>query len=117
MAGAGHGTYLLLDVAAAPLSLLGILFSIAGPPILWGFVGFLLSHAGTTPHRRIVVGVMFLHYAGVMLLPFFGDDADGKYFERVWAASPAIVLMGGSLYLAGQVATWVYWFKAGRIST
>jgi hypothetical protein len=116
MAGAGHGTYLLLGVAAAPVSFWGILFSIVGPPILWGVVGSLLSHASKTPQRQIVVCVMLSHYLGIMLLPFFGDYVEGKYFERVWAANPAIVLMGGSLYLAGQVATWIYWIRAGRDS-
>lgn len=116
MAAAGHGTYLLLGVAAAPVSFLGILFSIVAPPILWGGVGFLLSHAGQQPQRQIVVCVMLLHYLGIILLPFFGHDVEAKYLDRVWVANPTIVLIGGSLYLAGQVAAWVCWSNAGRDS-
>src|SRR5690349_8605622 len=112
MAGAGHGTYLLLCVAAAPVSFLGPLFCIAGPPVFWTVMGFLLSHATETPQRQILVCLMLLHYLGVLLLPFFGDYVEGNYFEKVWLANPEIVLVGGSLYLAGQLATWVYWFKA-----
>lgn len=114
MAGAGHGTYLLLGMAAAPLSFLGILFSIVGSPILWSAVGSLLSYASKNPQRQIVMAVMLLHYLGVLLLPFFGEYAEWKYFERVWGANPVVVLVGGSLYLAGQIVIWFCWFNAGR---
>lgn len=52
---------------------------------------------------------MLLHYLGVALVPFFDEFAEWKYFERVWEAYPLVVLVGGSLYLVGQIVIWFCW--------
>ena len=109
LAGAGHGTYLLLGIASAPVSFLGFIPSIGGPPVLWSAVGALLPYTGRKPQRQVLFGIMLLHYLGVALVPFFDEFAEWKYFERVWEAYPVVVLMGGSLYLVGQIAIWFCW--------
>jgi len=116
MAAAGHGTYFLLGLASAPLSFLGIPFSLVGPPVLWGAVGGFLAYTGRQPQRQILVIVMLLHYMAVLLIPFFDVYAEAKYFDKVWRTNPLIVVMGVALYLVGQVVIWLYWFKMGRKS-
>ena len=111
---AGHGTNLLLRIASAPVSFFGFVPSIVGPPLLWAVMSALLACAGAKPQRQILALVMFLHYFGVLLVPLFGEDGEGKYLERVWTVNPVAVLGGGSLYLAGQIVIWLYWSRAGR---
>ena len=113
MAGGGHGTYLLLGLASAPVSLLGFGFSLAGPAILWGVIGALLADRRKKTPRQLLVGLMLLHYLGVVLVFFVGDYAEWKYFEKAWTTNPAVVVVGGSLYLAGQIVIWVCWLRAG----
>ena len=111
MAGAGHGTYLLLGIASAPLSFLGISFSFVGPPLLWTTLWALLPYTNKRPQRQIVAVALVLHYAALLLIPFFDLYAEGKYIDRVWRASPVIIVMGAALYLLGQIMIWLYWFR------
>ena len=115
MAGAGHGTYLLLGVGSAPLSFLGFFVSLAGPPLLWTGIGGLLPYARKQPERRLLVIIILLHYLGVLLIPFFDEYAEWKNFEKAWGENPVIVLTGLSLYFVGQIMIWFYWFNTGRI--
>ena len=117
MAGAGHGTYLLLGIASAPLSFLGFFVSLAGPPLLWTAIGGLLPYTRKGPQNRLVVTVMLLHYLGVIFIPLFGDYAEWKYFAKIWETDPVIVLTGLSLYLSGQFIIWSYWFKAKKANS
>lgn len=113
LAGAGHGTYLLLGVASAPLSLLGIPVSMVSPPLLWGVIGGLLSHAHKSPQRQILLAAMALHYVAVLLLPLFEGYAEEKYIARALEVNPVVVGLGVTLYLLGQVIIWLYWFRSG----
>lgn len=113
MTGAGHGTYILLGVASAPLSFFGFYVSLAGPPVLWTAIGSRLPYR-RQPQRRLVATVMLLHYLGVLLIPFFDQYAQWKNLERAWAENPGMVLAGLGLYCVGQITIWFYWFKIGR---
>jgi hypothetical protein len=110
-AGAGHGTYLLLGIASAPLSFLGIPLSIISPPLLWGLVGWLLSRAERGPQRQIVPALFLVHYAAILLMPLFEDYAEGKYIAITWAHNPVILILGAGVYLLGQGLMWGYWFR------
>ena len=114
MAGAGHGTYLLLGIASAPLSFFGFFVSLVGPPLLWTGIGGLLPYNHKQPQRRLLVSVILLHYLGVLLIPFFDQYAEWMYFEKAWGQHPVIVLTGLSLYFIGQIMIWFYWFKTGN---
>ena len=111
---AGHGTNLLLRVASAPLSLLGFVAAFVGAPILWGVVGAMLPSTGKKPQRQMLVGIMFLHYVGVLLVPFMGEEGEWKYLERMWGTHPVVVLLGLGLYLAGQTAILIWCFQSTR---
>lgn len=113
MAGAGHGTYLLLGVASAPLSFLGITFSIVSPPLLWSMLGGLLPYFHKSPQRQILIAALVLHYLAILLLPFFGDYAEEKYLAKALEVNPVVVVLGIALYFFGQVVIWFYWFRAG----
>ena len=113
MTGAGHGTYILLGVASAPLSFFGFFASVAGPPVLWTAIGSLLPYP-RQPQRRLVATVMLLHYLGVLLLPLFDHYADWEKFERAWGENPVMVIAGLGLYCLGQITIWFYWFKMGK---
>jgi hypothetical protein len=111
MAGAGHGTYLLLGVASAPLSFLGIPFSMVSPPLLWSVMGGLLSYSHKSPQRQILLAALALHYLAILLLPFFEGYAEEKYIAKALEVNPVVVGLGVTLYLLGQVIIWLYWFR------
>lgn len=113
MAGAGHGTYLLLGVASAPLSYLGIIFSLVSPPILWGAIWGLLPHSYKSPQRQIFVVALALHYLAIPLIPFFKVYSEEKYIAKALEINPIVVSLGAALYLLGQVIIWLYWFRMG----
>ena len=116
LAAAGHGTYLLLGIASAPISLLGFVFSLVGPTFLWSAVGLLLPYTPMKPQRQVMVGLMLLHYTGLLFLPFFDEDTNWKYFEKVWMDNPGVVLLAGCFYLGGQVVIWQSWLRTGKES-
>ena len=106
MTGAGHGTYILLGLASAPLSFFGFFESLAGPPLLWGLVGGLLPYTRKYRYRQIFVSIMLLHYLAVLVIPFFEEYGDWKYLKRVWDRNPVVVIIGFTLYVVGQSAIW-----------
>lgn len=116
LAGAGHGTYLLLGIASAPVSFLGIGFSLVGPPLLWGSVAALLPYTGKKRIRQVFAIAVLLHYVSLLFVPLFDTYAEAKYFSKVWTTNPLMVVVGLGLYLAGQVVIWVYWFNAAKTS-
>lgn len=111
MAGAGHGTYLLLGIASAPLSFLGIAVSIVSPPLLWSVLAGLLSYSHKSPQRQIFLAALALHYLAILLLPFFKGYAEEKYIAKTLEVNPVIAGLGVTLYLLGQVMIWLYWLR------
>jgi hypothetical protein len=116
LAGAGHGTYLLLGIASAPISFLGIGFSFVGPPLLWSTVGALLPYTREQSIRQVFAIALLLHYVSLAFVPLFDIYAEAKYFYKVWTTHPLMVVVGLGLYLMGQVMIWLYWFIAARES-
>lgn len=107
---AGHGTYFLLGIASAPVSFLGIIFSMAGPPIFWALVGVLLTYKTRTPQRLFFLCILAVHYASIPFILFFPQYAEEKYFDKVWQAHPTVVLLGALFYTLGQVFLWIYFW-------
>jgi hypothetical protein len=114
MTGAGHGTYILLGIASAPLSFLGIPCSIISPPFLWSTLWFLSSYPKRSPQRRVLIIALIIHYLALLLIPFFDVYAEGKYIVKLYRFHPEVVLFGGAFYLSGQVAIWYYIKKTGN---
>jgi len=64
---AGHGTYILLGITSAPVSFLGMVFSIVAPPIFWAVVWILLAYKV----RIITLCILIVHYASIPFVVFF----------------------------------------------
>lgn len=111
LAGAGHGTYLLLGVASAPAGYLGVAISILFPPLLWGAVGWLLSRADRSPWRQLVTISLLAHYVSIFFLPCFEEYAEEKYVLKTWEYSPSLLILGLVVYLGGQAVIWYLWYR------
>ncbi len=112
MAGAGHGTYLLLGIASAPLNFLGVGFSIITPPLMWSTLCGLLAYHRRNPQRQILRFAFAIHYLSITLLPFSEEYADKGYFFKALEANSLVVILGFAFYLTGQAMIWFYWFRA-----
>jgi hypothetical protein len=117
LAGAGHGTYMLLAIASAPLSLLGGFWFFVGPPLLWTMVGSVLAYSSRILQRQIVFFVLSLHYVSGPIAWFVADYADLKYFEGAWQINALMLLGGITFYMLGQISIWAYWLKQGRLKS
>ena len=115
-AGAGHGSYLLLGIAAAPLSFGGIRFSLIAPLILWTTVGCFLSSTYKSPQRQIFVLLLGLHYFAVPFVSLFRLYSDPVYIAEAWKYNPLMLVLGFAVYLLGQVMLWLLWFRFGKTS-
>ena len=102
--GAGHGTSLLLDIASAPLSFLGFVFPLVGPPIMWGVIGWLLGGSSVF-HRRIAFVIVLVHYLSFPLIPVIERYPQGEYLAKMFAYAPGFVVFSFSYYLLGQVSS------------
>jgi hypothetical protein len=104
LAGAGHGTFFLLGLAAAPFSVFGVLVAFFVPPIIWPAIVWAIS-AGLL-YRTRFLGFILIHYLSAACLLTLSGYADGKYVERTWRAMPTVMLLGIAWYLVGQVVLW-----------
>lgn len=115
LAGAGHGTYLLLGIASAPLSFFGVVASVVSPPILWATLWAFLAYAATKHRRTIVALALIAHYIGILLVAVYGDEyVDPKYITKVWDANPFMMVIGLGFYVLGQAAIWLFRVKTGK---
>lgn len=109
--GAGHGTSLLLEIASAPLSFLGFVFPLLGPPIMWGVIGWLLGGSSEF-QRRIALLLVLTHYLSFALIPLIERYPQGEYLARMFAYDPGFVVFSFSYYLLGQVLIWIPLLKS-----
>ena len=100
-AGAGHGSYLPLGLAAAPVSSLfrfGVLFA----PVLWAGVGYALARRWSV----VSTALLATHVGGAATTLIFGTPAESsrQQWEQL-ATSWAFVLVwpGFFAYLTGLV--------------
>lgn len=113
LAGAGHGTSLLLDIASAPFSFGGYLLPLISPPLMWGALGWLLG-GSSQRQRRIVVVLMLLHYLSLGLLPLIEIYPEEEYLAKMFDYDPGLVVLSAVYYLVGQILIWTLWFKAAQ---
>jgi hypothetical protein len=105
-AGAGHGTYVVLGLASAPLGILGITVALIGLPFWWTGL-FVLARR----NQGAFIGAMLVHYlSGAVLLTnhrFADSFGDWNYFAGMWATSRAFLVGWFVWYLAGQMFLWI----------
>lgn len=105
-AGYGHGTYVVLGLASAPLGLLGIIAALIGLPFLWAAM-FVLARR----NRSAFVFAMLVHYLSAAVLlttrQFADQFGDWDYFGRAWTRSGVFLFVCFLWYFAGQVLLWM----------
>lgn len=106
LAGAGHGTYILLGMASAPFSFFGVIFSVIVPPLMWGALAGLLAE-----RRQTLLVALAVHYFSLLLIPFSEDFGESKYLVKAMEDYPAVLISSVAFYAVGQVLFWFYWFK------
>jgi hypothetical protein len=102
-AGAGHGSYIPMEISSAPIGLFGDMAAATGAPIVWGGVGALLGWLRTDHRKRVIPLVLIIHYASAAIIAAFGDWA---YLFRSMPAIGAIIFAWAAVYVIGQVAIW-----------
>lgn len=110
LAAAGHGSSMLLDIASAPFSFLGSVFSLAAPPIMWSVIGWLLG-GSSIYQRRLALALVLVHYLSFPLIPLIAKYPESEYLTRMFASHPAFVVFSFGFYLFGQVLAWLAWFR------
>ena len=105
----GHGFTVPLVVFSSPLFFPLLIFA---PIVIWTVVGLLLSQTDNVVCMRALVGVMLLHYVG--MVPYLYYLGDWEYGYKVWDRSPAAVLIPFEVYFAGQVGIWFSYFQHWR---
>jgi hypothetical protein len=100
-AGAGHGTYLPLAVASAPLVILGVPTALLGTPVLWAVIGRL-----ATVQPAIAMPAVLVHYGAAGWLVVGTEFGDRQYILKIHEFAPWLLPTWTLFYLAGQVAVW-----------
>ena len=100
VAGYGHGTYLLMGLAGAPLSLLGPLEAMLASLLQWPLVV-----AAKIRVPKFARGFVLVHYATALLLLTVPSSpyADWNYAANIPHKYRAILVAGMVWYVTGQV--------------
>ena len=112
LAGGGHGSFLLFDVASAPFLVPGLQYGAFLAPFQWGILAILLRHwrHGAT----FAIAFLILHYADAGFALHFRLDPEDSNFGRLDGMLPGftIYLVAGFLwYLGGQILLWIIALK------
>jgi hypothetical protein len=103
VAGAGHGTYVVLGLCSAPFGFFqDISLALNATPLLWGANGALLAGVPRRNVRAVFVISMLMHYVSVPLILSVGHFSDWDYVEKV----SAFVTIAFIFYSIGQLAIW-----------
>lgn len=108
LAGFGHGSYLLLVLAGAPFSLLGMPTACLACLLQWGLLAILQRWWKRTP--SFVIGFLIVHYmaAGFALhLLLSPQDTNLEELNRMLPGFTLYLCAGLSWYLGGQIVLWI----------
>lgn len=105
-AASGHGSYLTLSLAAAPLSWVPVV-AIVAAPALWAGLGVLVRD-GNRRTAGLILGGHTVASVGTMV---FGNPAEPGVeqwaaFGRALRIAPVLVLPGALLYILGLCMAW-----------
>ena len=106
VAGFGHGSYMLIGLAGAPFSFLGIPISIAAALTQWMLLVAVGQRLSTS--KAFYVAFLMLHYVSALLLLSLPSSkyADWSYVGSLPQSLRLLLLLGFSWYLLGQVFLW-----------
>jgi hypothetical protein len=81
--GAGHGTYVVLGLCAAPFSALDdVLLALIGVPVFWTCLGGLVGGSGHPVARLIAVVLLLAHFVSAPHVLTQTEFADWDYLPR-----------------------------------
>lgn len=99
MGGAGHGTFFFADALNAPEPLMMWFW-------LWPVLGALFALRTEVWARNLAMGLLVVHYCGIVMTLFFpGDGAVRPFNNHAFSSGPGIFLI--ALFLLLQVAFWI----------
>jgi hypothetical protein len=104
-AGGGHGTYVILGCASAPLGLAkNIPVALFGTPIWWLIVAAALSAASHPFGRAAFLTLMAAHY--LTLWPILHNPEPFGDWSYARGSAFPLFIAGAIVYLLGQFAIW-----------
>ena len=106
VAGAGHGSYLLIWLAGSPFSILGVPAAIIASVLQWGLLALVQRMLWTK--FRVVIGFLVLHYivAAFFLFRYSGEVSDWEYLRRSPYGVHLTFALGLTWYVIGQCFVW-----------
>jgi hypothetical protein len=110
-AGFGHGSCVIIGMAASPLGFFGIIICFLVLPIYWTVAGLALKRAFIRSYRSLFLTLLTLHYASIVPLLLREPFNDWDKLPKMFDAEPGILLAGGIAYLCGQFFVWITFKK------
>lgn len=120
LAGFGHGSYLLLDLASAPFLALvraaslspGLQYGAFASPFQWGILAIILRRWKHGPAFAIVFQVLHYAVAGFALHFWLNPvDTDFAHLNGLLPGFTIYLVAGFIWYLSGQIMLWAIVFK------
>lgn len=104
--GGGHGSYLTLSLAAAPVSWVPLL-SVIGAPALWAGLGVLVRD-GKRRAAGLILGAHTVASVGTIVLgsPVEPGSEQWAYFTQAQRVVPVLIWSGVLLYVLGLCLAW-----------
>lgn len=103
-AGAGHGTYVLMGIFSAPFGFFGIPGALVGTIVLWLMAGWLIK----ARQKQYLLLLLIIHYGGIFLILNTETFGDFEYFSQIFQHDPSLLILGGIVYVLGQLLLWGY---------
>jgi hypothetical protein len=110
-AGFGHGSYVIIGMAASPLGFFGIIACFLVLPIYWTIAGLALKRAYNRSYRSLFLTLLTLHYATMVPLLIREPFNDWDKLPKMFDVEPGILLAGGLVYVCGQIFVWARFRK------
>jgi hypothetical protein len=113
LAGYGHGSYLLLNLAGAPFSLFGPLSACLACLLQWGLLAILMRRWKSAPIS--VIGFLILHYVAACFAVRYQlspEDTDLNILDRKLPGFTVYLFAGLIWYLGGQIVFWMVALKS-----
>ena len=110
LAGFGHGSYMLLALIGAPLSLLGVQAACFAGLLQWSLLPIVQRK---TERPLLIIGLLIAHHvsAGFAIHRLSSGDPNLEQLRRTMPGFTACLFAGLIWYLVGQIWLWVLALK------
>ena len=122
--GYGHGTWVFLELASAPvvavLALLGLIWlpfislsvvtAMLASPFMWGWIWSLMRRADSRRNRFLIMIIVYYVSTVAVLVTTTTYFGEWDNVVRTWHLYPSLIVVGFSWYGAGQILMWRMWY-------